>query len=125
MFFSFFQGLSVRRTDLISHRTDTNFPREHIQIFQESLFSHRTDTNFPRNPYLFLEHIQIFQEKQILIFQEVLSSPRTIFQASLEHIGFSWKIVCVRGLDRVSWKIVCVRRLDRASWKISICSIKK
>ena len=40
-------------------------------------------------------------------------------------MGGSWKIVCVRGLDRVSWKIVGVRGLDRASWKISICSIKK
>ena len=50
---SFFKEvLSVRRTDLISHRTDTNFPRhsylvlEHIQIFQEPL-CHRTDTHFP------------------------------------------------------------------------------
>ena len=41
---------------LLSHRTDTNFPRnsylhlEHIRIFQEPLFSHRTDTHFPGNP---------------------------------------------------------------------------
>ena len=44
--------LFVEQT-LLSHRTDTNFPRnpylflEHIQIFQEPLFSHRTDTHFP------------------------------------------------------------------------------
>ena len=44
--------LFVEQT-LLSHRTDTNFSRnpylvlEHIQIFQEPLFSHRTDTHFP------------------------------------------------------------------------------
>ena len=44
--------LFVEQT-LLSHRTDTNFPRnpylvlKHILIFQEPLFSHRTDTHFP------------------------------------------------------------------------------
>ena len=47
--------LFVEQT-LISHRTHTNFPRnpylvlEHIQIFQEPLFSHRTDTHFLGDP---------------------------------------------------------------------------
>ena len=47
--------LFVEQT-LSSHRTDTNFPRnpylviEHIQIFQELQFSHRTDTHFPGSP---------------------------------------------------------------------------
>ena len=47
--------LFVEQT-LLSHRTDTNFPRnsylvlEQIQIFQEPLFSHRTDTHFPGSP---------------------------------------------------------------------------
>ena len=47
--------LFVEQT-LLTHRTDTNFPRnpylvlEHIQIFQEPLFSHRTDTHFPGSP---------------------------------------------------------------------------
>ena len=47
--------LFVEQT-LLSHRTDTNFPRnaylvlEHIKIFQEPLFSHRTDTHFPGSP---------------------------------------------------------------------------
>ena len=47
--------LFVEQT-LLSHRTDTNFPRnpylvlEHIHIFQEPLFSHRTDTYFPGSP---------------------------------------------------------------------------
>ena len=47
--------LFVEQT-LLSHRTDTNFPRnpylvlEHIQIFQKPLFSHRTDTHFPHFP---------------------------------------------------------------------------
>ena len=63
------------------------FSRRFYLFVEQTLLSHRTDTNFPRNPYLVLEHIQIFQEplfliKQILIFQETLSSPRphTIFQ---------------------------------------------
>ena len=29
---------------------------------EQTLLSHRTDTNVPRNPYLVLEHIQIFHE---------------------------------------------------------------
>ena len=47
--------LFVEQT-LLSHRTDTYFPRnpylflEHIRIFQEPLFSHRTDTHFPGSP---------------------------------------------------------------------------
>ena len=47
--------LFVEQT-LLSHRTDTNFPRnpylvlEHIRIFQEPLFSHRADTHFPGSP---------------------------------------------------------------------------
>ena len=43
----------------------------------------------------------------------------------VRSIGISWKIVCVRELDRVSWKLVGVRGLDRASWKMSICSMTK
>ena len=72
-------------------------PWKNVGLFvEQTLLSHRTDTNFPRNPYLVLEHIRIFQEplfliEQILIFQEALSSPRThtIFQETpcLEHIG--------------------------------------
>ena len=47
--------LFVEQT-LLSHRTDTNFPRnpylvlEHIRILQEPVFSHRTDTHFPGSP---------------------------------------------------------------------------
>ena len=43
---------------LLSHRTDTNFPRnpylvlEHIRIFQELLFSHRTVIHFPGDPFM-------------------------------------------------------------------------
>ena len=47
---------------------------------------------------------------------------------SVRGIGVSWKIVSVRGLDRVFWKIVGVRgldKVDRASWKMSICSMRK
>ena len=52
----FFQGgsyLFVEQT-LLSHRTDTNFPRNPYlvlkQIFQEPLFSHRADTYFLGSP---------------------------------------------------------------------------
>ena len=71
--------LFVEQT-LLSHRTDTNFPRnpylvlEHIRIFQEPLISHRTDTHFPRNPYLVLEHLRFSRRplclEHIGIFQE-------------------------------------------------------
>ena len=63
------------------------FSRRFYLFVEQTLLSHRTDTNFPRNPYLVLEHIQIFQEalyspRTPTIFQETLSSPRThtIFQ---------------------------------------------
>ena len=76
----FKEVLSVRRTDLISHRIDTHFPRnpylvlEHIRIFQEPLFPRRTDIHFLGSPIkssntyyfpgdpLYLEQISIFQE---------------------------------------------------------------
>ena len=38
------------------------FSRKFYLFVEQTLLSHRTDTNFPRNPYLVLEHIQIFQE---------------------------------------------------------------
>ena len=66
--------LFVEQT-LLSHRTDTNFPRnpylvlEHILIFQEPLFSHRTDTHF--------SGIALSSPRTPTIFQETLSSPRT------------------------------------------------
>ena len=66
------------------------FSRRSYLFVEQTLLSHRTDTNFPRNPYLVLEHIQIFQEalyspRTPTIFQETLSSPRThaIFQEAL------------------------------------------
>ena len=70
--------LFVEQT-LLSHRTDTNFPRnpylvlEHIRIFHEPIFSHRTDTHFPGS------HTS---PRTPMIFQETLSSPQThtIFQ---------------------------------------------
>ena len=34
------------------------------------------------------------------------------------------KCLCVRGIG-VSWKILCVRGLDRVSWKMSICLMRK
>ena len=50
---------------------------------------------------------------------------------SVRGIGISWKIVCVRGLDRASWKMnimfdekieapekfVCVRGLNKGFWE--------
>ena len=51
-----FSRLFIEEQTLLSHRTDTNFPRnpylpvlviEHMQIFQEPLFSLRTDIQFP------------------------------------------------------------------------------
>ena len=59
--------LFVEQT-LLSHRTDTNFPRnpylvlEHLRFFQEPLFSHRTDTHFPGSPIAIPQTPTIFQE---------------------------------------------------------------
>ena len=38
------------------------FSRRSYLFVEQTLLSHRTDTNFPRNPYLVLEQIQIFHE---------------------------------------------------------------
>ena len=60
-------SISVRRTDLLSHRTDTNFPRnpylvlEHIYEFSRSLYFLIEQIQFSRRP-LWLEHMGIFQE---------------------------------------------------------------
>ena len=48
----FQEGLSKRHV----------FSRRFYLFVEHTLLSHRTDNNFPRNPYLVLEHIQIFQE---------------------------------------------------------------
>ena len=48
----FQEGLSKRHV----------FSRRFYLFVEQILLSHRTDTNFPRNPYLILEHIRIFQE---------------------------------------------------------------
>ena len=46
------------------------FSRKVYLLFvEQTLLSHQTDTNFPRNTYLVLKHI--------FNFQEALSSPRT------------------------------------------------
>ena len=51
--------------------------------------------------------------------------PRTINEISVQEGVPSWKMpMCSRGIE-VSWKIVCVRGLDRVSWKMSICSMRK
>ena len=80
--------LFVEQT-LLSHRTDTNFPRnpylvlEHIQIFQEPVFSHRTLYSFSRKPYLVLEHLR-FSRRPYLV---------------LEHIQFSRRPLCPEHID--------------------------
>ena len=83
--FIIFQGnLSVRRKDMffpggfIKHR---HVLSRRVYLFVEQTLSHRTDTNFPRNP-LVLEHIRIFQEplfshRTDINFQELLFSHRT------------------------------------------------
>ena len=81
LFIIFQEGPSVRRTDMNFRGGGVYMFFEQTQIFQVgsskrhvlsrtrfylfvelTLLSHQTDTNFPRNPYLVLEHIQIFQE---------------------------------------------------------------
>ena len=77
----FQEGLSKRHV----------FSRRFYLFVEQTLLSHRTDTNFPRNPYLVLSNTYeisrslYFLIEQILIFQEALSSPRTptIFQETL------------------------------------------
>ena len=50
------------------------FSRRFYLFVKQTLLSHRTDTNFPRNPYLVLEHIQFSRRplclEHIGIFQE-------------------------------------------------------
>ena len=58
------------------------FSRRFYLFVEQTLLSHRTDTNFPRNPYLVLDTYSFsrslyFIIEQILIFQEALSSLRT------------------------------------------------
>ena len=85
LFIIFQEGLYVLRTDTMKRHI---FSRRFYLFVEQTLLSHRTDTNFPRNPYLVVEHIRIifrtlyFLIEQILIFQEALSSSRThtIFQ---------------------------------------------
>ena len=53
------------------------------------------------------------------------SSHRDLLAKYLFKRGYlPGKCLCVRGIG-VSWKIVCVRGIDRASWKMSICSMRK
>ena len=52
---------------------------------------------------------------------------------SVQGIGISWKIVCVRGSDRASWKMsICSMNLlkktclfDKPFWKIRVCSTSR
>ena len=44
-----------------AYRRDMFFQGYHLFV-EQTLLSHRTDTNFPKNPYLIPKHIQIFQE---------------------------------------------------------------
>ena len=80
--------LFVEQT-LLSHRTDTNFPRN-------PYFSPRTHTNFPgasifssnrysfsRKPYLVLEHLR-FSRRPYLVLEHIQFSRRPL---CLEHIG--------------------------------------
>ena len=64
-----------------AYRKDMFFQGGSICLSNRPYLSHRTDTNFPRNPYLVLEHIRIFQEplfcyRTHTIFQET-PMPRT------------------------------------------------
>ena len=83
----FFECLSVRRTDLIiSHRTDTNFPRNSYlvleHIFQEPLFSHRTDIWLIGLGGCFRVMQQIFAHKKFLRgkFYFILSVNKILFK---------------------------------------------
>ena len=80
--------LFVEQT-LLSHRTDTNFPRN-------PYFSPRTHTHFPgasifssnrysfsRKPYLVLEHLR-FSRSPYLVLKHIQFSRRSL---CLEHIG--------------------------------------
>ena len=76
----FQEGLYVLRTDM-------NFSGEVIEgggsiCSSNNPLSHRTDTNFPRNLYLVLEHIQIFR-RPYLVLEHIQFSRRPL---CLEHI---------------------------------------
>ena len=69
----FQEGLSKRHV----------FSRRFYLFVEQTLLSHRTDTNFPRNPYLVLEHIR-FSRRPYLILEHIQFSRRPL---CLEHIG--------------------------------------
>ena len=82
--YMFFEQTQIFQEGLLKRH---DFLRRSYLFVEQTLLSHRTDTNFPRKPYLVLEHIRIFQEalsspQTHTIFQKILSSPRThtIFQ---------------------------------------------
>ena len=89
MFFKEGGSVFVEQT-LISHQTDTDISRnpylvlEHIQIFQEPLFSNQTDVySFSKKPYLVLEHLR-FSRRIYLVLEYMQFSRRPL---CLEHIG--------------------------------------
>ena len=92
----FQEGLSKRHV----------FLRRFYLFVKQTLLSHRTDTNFSRNPYLVLEHIQIFpgasifssnrysfSRKLYLVLEHIRLSRRSYL--ALEHIRFSRRPLCL------------------------------
>ena len=73
-----------------AYRKEMFFSRRFYLFIEQTLLSHQTDTNFPRNPYLVLEHIRIFQEPLFFHRTDIRfpGSPRThtIFQKTLSNL---------------------------------------
>ena len=103
----FFEQTQIFQKGLLKRHV---FSRRFYLFVEQTLLSHRTDTNFPRNPYLVLEHIRIFQEPSIF------SSNRYSFSRKpflvLEHIRFSRRPYLVLEHIQFSRRPLCLEHID-------------
>ena len=96
----FQEGLSKRHV----------FSRRFYLFIEQTFLSNRTDTNFPRNPYLVLEHIQIFQEPLYILSSNRYSFSRKPYLV-LEHIRFSRRSYLVLEHIQFSRRPLCLEHI--------------
>ena len=89
----FKEGLSFAENTLLSHQTDTNFPRnpylvpKHIHIFQEPLFSPSNRYQFSRTPSIFSSNGYSFSRKPYLVLQHISFSQTLLSQTHWHFPG--------------------------------------
>ena len=77
------------------------------------------------SPFIITYYFVYFVEISVLYKNKWYSSYRDLLTKYLFDGGYLLgKCLSVRGIG-VSWKIICVRRLDRPSWKMNFCSMRK